>query len=157
VSWHQPSSSEISTIINNSKRIAIVGASKDPARAAFFVLTYLKSSTEYTLFPVNPKEDEILGLKVYHSLQEIAEPIDVCVVFRRHDVLDEVLDEAIAAKAKVFWMQLGIHNDAVAERGVSAGLTVVQNKCIKIEHARFHGGLHLAGFDTGVITSKRLN
>jgi predicted CoA-binding protein len=70
--------------------------------------------------------------------------------------MEEFLDEALEVGVKVFWMQLGITNEAVCERGVQAGITVVQDRCIKIEHARFHGGLHLAGFDTGVISSKRM-
>jgi predicted CoA-binding protein len=76
-------------------------------------------------------------------------------VFRKPDAISEVMGEAIAIKAKTFWMQLGISNQEVAEKGAAAGLNVVQNRCLKIEHARFNGGLHLAGFDTGVINSKR--
>ena len=76
-------------------------------------------------------------------------------VFRKPDAISEVMDEAIAIKAKTFWMQLGIANQEAAEKGAAAGLNVVQNRCLKIEHARFNGGLHLAGFDTGVINSKR--
>jgi predicted CoA-binding protein len=154
--WQEPTNLEISQIINNSKNVAIVGASNDQSKASFFVLTYLVGSTDYKLFPVNPKEDSILGLKVYRSLKDIPESIDICVAFRRHDALDEVLNDALEIKAKVLWMQLGIENDSVAERGSKEGIKVIQNRCLKIEHARYHGGLHLAGFDTGVITSKRL-
>ena len=156
MTWTEPSNQELSTIINTSKNIAIVGASSNTSKASFFVLTYLVGSTNYKLYPINPNEEEILGLKVYKSLKDIKDPIDVVVAFRRPDALDELLDEALEIKAKVFWMQLGITNDEVANRGVANGLKVVQDRCIKIEHARFHGGLHLAGFDTKVITSKRM-
>lgn len=156
MTWTEPSNQELSTIINTSKNIAIVGASSNTSKASFFVLTYLVGSTNYNLYPINPKEEEILGLKVYKSLKDIKDPIDVVVAFRRPDALDELLDEALEIKAKVFWMQLGITNDEVAEKGTQKGIKVVQNRCIKIEHARFHGGLHLAGFDTKVISSKRL-
>jgi predicted CoA-binding protein len=107
------------------------------------------------LFFVNPKLDEILGQKVYKSLADIEEPIDIVDVFRKASDIPGVLDEAIAIKAKTLWMQLGISDQASAERGTAAGLNVVQNKCLKIEHARFAGGLNLAGFNTGVISSKR--
>lgn len=156
MTWTEPSNQELSTIINTSKNIAIVGASSNTSKASFFVLTYLVGSTNYNLYPINPNEEEILGLKVYKSLKDIKDPIDVVVAFRRPDALDELLDEALEIKAKVFWMQLGITNDEVAEKGSKKGIKVVQNRCIKIEHARFHGGLHLAGFDTKVISSKRL-
>lgn len=156
MTWTEPSNQELSTIINTSKNIAIVGASSNTSKASFFVLTYLVGSTNYKLYPINPNEEEILGLKVYKSLKDIKDPIDVVVAFRRADALDELLDEALEIKAKVFWMQLGITNDEVAEKGTQKGIKVVQNRCIKIEHARFHGGLHLAGFDTKVISSKRL-
>ena len=156
MTWTEPSNQELSTIINTSKNIAIVGASSNTSKASFFVLTYLVGSTNYKLYPINPNEEEILGLKVYKSLKDIKDPIDVVVAFRRADALDELLDEALDIKAKVFWMQLGITNDEVAEKGTQKGIKVVQNRCIKIEHARFHGGLHLAGFDTKVISSKRL-
>ena len=154
--WVQPTNQEISQIINGSKNIAIVGASSNTSKASFFVLTYLVASTNYNLYPINPKEEEILGLKVYKSLKEVPVPIDVVVAIRRPDALDELLDEALELKAKVFWMQLGITNNEVAEKGTQKGIKVVQDRCIKIEHARFHGGLHLAGFDTKVISSKRL-
>ena len=156
MTWTEPSNQELSTIINTSKNIAIVGASSNTSKASFFVLTYLVGSTNYNLYPINPNEEEILGLKVYKSLKDIKDPIDVVVAFRRPDALDELLNEALEIKAKVFWMQLGITNDEVAEKGTQKGIKVVQNRCIKIEHARFHGGLHLAGFDTKVISSKRL-
>jgi predicted CoA-binding protein len=98
---------------------------------------------------------EILGHEVYPSLADLPGEPDIVDVFRNPSDTPEVLDEAIAAGAKAIWLQLGIVNEEVARRGEAAGLTVVMNRCLKIEHARFHGGLHLAGFDTGVISSRR--
>ena len=106
------------------------------------------SATHFKIFFVNPRLETILGQKVYKSLADIEEPIDIVDVFRKPADIPGVLDEAIAIKAKTFWMQLGITDDVSAERGVAAGLNVVQDRCLKIEHARFAGGLNLAGFST---------
>ena len=141
--------------MKNSTNVAIVGASDNPARASYFVSTYLLSSSHFKLFFVNPRLETLLGHPVYKSLADIPEQIDIVDVFRKASDIPGVLDEAIAIKAKVFWMQLGIEDQVSAERGAAAGISVVQNRCLKIEHARFHGGLHLAGFDTGVISSRR--
>jgi uncharacterized protein len=135
----------------------MVGASSNPARASHFVATYLlSSSTNYEVWFVNPREREILGRPVYATLADLPGPPDVVDVFRRSSELPAVAAEAVAVGAHTFWAQLGLHNDeavAVAWRG---GLSVVTDRCLKIEHARFAGGLHLAGFDTGVISAKRL-
>lgn len=153
--WHEPDASEISEILRNSKTVAVVGASDNSSRASFFVITYLLASSNFDLYLVNPSVESILGLKTYKSLKDIPVAIDIVDVFRKPSAIPEVLDEAIEIKAKTFWMQLGISNQPEAERGTEAGLNVIQDKCLKIEHARFNGGLHLAGFDTGVINSKR--
>ena len=151
----EPSAVDRLSFMQNAKNVAIVGASDNPSRASYFVATYLLSAAHFKLFFINPKLDEILGQKVYKSLADIAEPIDIVDVFRKPADISGVMDEAIAIKAKTFWMQLGIADQASAERGAAAGLNVVQDKCLKIEHARFAGGLNLAGFNTGVISSKR--
>jgi predicted CoA-binding protein len=104
---------------------------------------------------VNPVVKEILGQPTYASLADLPESPDIVDVFRKHDDLPGVLDEAIAAGAKTLWLQLGSWHEGVAADAEAAGLNVVMDRCVKIEHARFHGGLHLAGFDTGVISSKR--
>ena len=153
--WQEPDASEISEILRNSKTVAVVGASDNSSRASFFVITYLLASSNFDLYLVNPSVESILGLKTYKSLKDIPVAIDIVDVFRKPSAIPEVLDEAIEIKAKTFWMQLGISNQPEAERGTEAGLNVIQDKCLKIEHARFNGGLHLAGFDTGVINSKR--
>jgi predicted CoA-binding protein len=156
MSWTPPSAGERRRILRSARTIAVVGASSNPARASNFVLTYLlSSSADYEVWPVSPREDEILGVRAYPSLAELPGEPDIVDVFRRVDALPEVAREAVAAGAKVFWMQLGLHSDEAVEIACSAGLQVVSNRCVKIEHARFHGGLHLAGFDTGVISSRR--
>nr|WP_276582532.1 CoA-binding protein [Cellulomonas sp. RIT-PI-Y] len=142
-------------LLRRTRSIAIVGASNNPARASYFVTTYLLSGSPYRLFLVNPRETEILGQPVYPSLADLPEVPDLVDVFRRHDDLPGVLDETLAVGAKALWLQLGSWHEEVAARGEAEGLTVVMDRCVKIEHARFHGGLHLAGFDTGVISSRR--
>jgi predicted CoA-binding protein len=154
--WTPPTAGQRLAILRRAKTIAVVGASAKPERASNFVLTYLlSSSTKFEVWPVTPNETEILGAKCYPSLQDLPHAPDVVDVFRRADQLPGVAREAVDVGAKAFWMQLGLHSDEAAEIAAGAGLDVVSNRCIKIEHARFNGGLHLAGFDTGVISSKR--
>lgn len=157
MSWIPPSATERRAMLDNSRSVAIVGASSNPARSSNFVATYLlSSSADFTVYMVNPREEEILGQPVYPSLAALPEVPDIVDVFRRPDDLPEVAAEAIAVGAKIFWAQLGLHNDDAVAMATDAGLRAVTNRCLKIEHARFHGGLHLAGFDTGVISSRRL-
>jgi predicted CoA-binding protein len=154
--WTPPGALERRAILRRAKTIAVVGASSKPNRASHFVLTYLRSnSTEYEVWPVTPNDDEILGLKTYPSLADLPGKPDIVDVFRRPDDLPEVAEEAVAAGTGALWIQLGLHSDEAVRIAHEAELDVVTNRCVKIEHARFHGGLHLAGFDTGVISSKR--
>lgn len=153
--WNAPSARERLGILEQAQTIAIVGASNNSARASYFVGTYLLSSSDFTVWFVNPRESEILGHPAYASLEDLPAAPDIVDVFRKPSDLPEVLDEAIAASATTLWLQLGIEDPEIAQRGHKAGLNVVMNRCIKIEHARFHGGLHLAGFNTGVIRSTR--
>jgi predicted CoA-binding protein len=155
VSWSPPSAVERQAILRRTRSVAVVGASANPARASNFVATYLLSSTDFDVYFVNPNADEILGRTVYPSLDQLPVVPDLVDVFRRPEDLPSVLDATIAVGASTFWTQFGLYDAALAERGVAAGLTVVMDRCLKIEHARFHGGLHLAGFDTGVISAKR--
>jgi hypothetical protein len=104
---------------------------------------------------VNPRETEIYGRPVYPSLAALPAAPDLVDVFRRADDLPDVAHEAVAAQAKVFWAQLGLHSDEAVKIATEGGLAAVTNRCLKIEHARFAGGLHWAGFDTGVIDSRR--
>ncbi|MGP5162929.1 CoA-binding protein [Arthrobacter rhombi] len=154
-SWVGPSAPERLNILRSTQSIAIVGASNKTARASYFVATYLLSSTSYTVYFVNPVLDEILGRPVYASLADLPEVPDLVEVFRKNDDLPGVLDEAIAVGAKTLWLQLGAWHEDVATKAEAAGMNVVMDRCVKIEHARFHGGLHLAGFNTGVVSSKR--
>jgi predicted CoA-binding protein len=154
--WTPPGAAERKAILDRTRSIALVGASSNPARASNFVITYLKSSVcDYDLYPVNPRETEILGLPVYPSLADLPVAPDLVSVFRRAEDCPEVAEEAIAAGARTLWLQLGIWSEEAARLASAAGLDVVMNRCAKIEHARFAGGLHLAGFNTGVISSRR--
>ena len=142
-------------ILQSSKVVAMVGVSSNRSRASYFVASYLKGGEYYKVYYVNPMIDTLFDEKVYASLKDLPEKPDIVDVFRKPADTPAVLDEAIEIGAKTIWLQLGITNDEVAKRGTDAGLNVVMNRCLKIEHARFHGGLHLAGFNTGVINSKR--
>lgn len=153
--WEGPSATERLAILRRSKSIAIVGASTNAARASYFVSTYLLSSSDYRIYFVNPRATEILGQQVYPDLASLPETPDIVDVFRRHDDLPGVLAETIAVGAKTIWLQLGSWHEDVARDAEAAGLEVVMDRCVKIEHARFDGGLHLAGFNTGVISSRR--
>ncbi len=153
--WQGPGAAERLNILHETKSIAIVGASNKPSRASYFVATYLLSSSKYKVYFINPVLDEILGQPVYKSLADLPETPDLVEVFRKHDDLPTVLDEALAVGAKTLWLQLGSWHEEVAARAEAAGMDVVMDRCVKIEHARFHGGLRLAGFNTGVISSKR--
>ena len=153
--WTGPGAAERLAILRRTRSIAMVGASANPARASFFVATYLLSSSPYDVYFVNPRATEILGRPVYPSLADLPVVPDMVDVFRRHDDLPSVLDETLAAGARTLWLQLGSWHEDVARRAEATGLEVVMDRCVKIEHARFHGGLHLAGFDTGVISSRR--
>ncbi|MFW2332630.1 CoA-binding protein [Ilumatobacter sp.] len=147
--------SERLTLMQATTSVAIVGMSANPARASHFVATYLAGRTDWQLFFVNPRETEILGQPVYPTLDDVPDTVDVVDVFRRTDDLPSVVDDAIGAGAGAVWFQLGLEHDLASTTAVEAGLDVVQNRCLKIEHARFAGGLHTAGFDTGVIDSRR--
>ncbi len=133
-----------------------VRASPNPARASNFVATYLLASTDYDVYFVNPNATEILGRPVYASLADLPEVPDLVDVFRRRADLPAVLDDVLTLDGvSVFWTQFGLLDEDVAKRAEAAGLEVVMDRCLKVEHARFHGGLHLAGFNTGVISSRR--
>ena len=157
--WVGPSAPERLNILRNTRTIAIVGMSDKISRASYFVAPYLQSASPYKLYFVNPilaaKGKLVLGQPVYPSLQDLPEVPDLVEIFRRNEDLPGVVQEAVDLGAKTVWMQLGSWSEEAAAIGEAAGLNVVMDKCVKIEHARFHGGLHLAGFNTGVISSKR--
>lgn len=144
----------IQRILRRMRRVAIVGASANEVRPSFFVAYYLKRMG-YDLTPVNPQYEEILGLPCYPSLSAIPNPPEVVDVFRRPEEVGEIVDEAVAIGAKALWLQFGVINEKEARRAEEAGLAVVMDRCMKIEHGRYHGGLQWAGMRTGVITAKR--
>jgi predicted CoA-binding protein len=154
--WESPSATERLAILDRTKTVAMVGVSSNPARPSYFVATYLlSSSTDFVVWFVNPRETEILGRPVYPSLSDLPEVPDLIDVFRRAEDLPGIAEEVVATGSRTFWAQLGLRNDEAARIAHDAGLAVVMDRCLKIEHARFAGGLHLAGFDSGVISSRR--
>ena len=147
-------------ILRQYKHIAVVGVSANQYRPSHFVAIYLQAEG-YDIIPINPRYagQTLLGKRVYATLteaKEAGEQIEIVDVFRRAEDVPPIADEAIAIGAKVLWLQLGIINDQAVQKAQQAGLIAVQNRCIKIEHARFHGGLHTVGLNTGVIMSKKL-
>ncbi|HKS43968.1 MAG TPA: CoA-binding protein [Amycolatopsis sp.] len=155
MTWTPPTARQRLAILSRTRSVTLVGASANPARPSFFVATYLLSSSRYRVNFVNPRLNELLGQPVYASVADVPGGVDLVSVFRKHDDLPEVAEEVVKAGASTLWLQLGLWHEAAAERGAEAGLDVVMNRCVKIEHARFAGGLHLAGFNTGVISSRR--
>ncbi|RUQ99290.1 CoA-binding protein [Labedella endophytica] len=153
--WTGPDAKQRLQILRNARSIAIVGASPNPARSSFFVGTYLQQSSDYRVYFVNPNADEILGQKAYPDLASLPEVPDIVDVFRKPSDIPSVVDEVLAIGAKTIWVQLGIWNEEAAYDAEARGLTVVMDRCIKVEHARFHGGLHLLGFDTGQISARK--
>ena len=153
--WVGPGAKERLGILRRAKSVAIVGASPNPARSSYFVGTYLQQSSDYRVYFVNPNADTILGEKAYRDLASLPEVPDIVDVFRKASDIPSVIDDVLAVGASTVWVQLGVCNEEAAVYGEEHGLTVVMDRCIKVEHARFHGGLHLMGFDTGVISSKK--
>lgn len=147
-------------LLQQYRHVAIVGVSADPYRPSHFVAIYLQAEG-YDIIPINPRYagQTLLGKRVYATLteaKEAGEQIEVVDVFRRAENVPPIAEEAIAIGAKVLWLQLGIRNEEAAGKAQEAGLTVVQDRCMKIEHARFFGGLHTVGLNTGVILAKKL-
>ena len=124
--------------MRGAKTIAVVGLSSNPMRASHEVAAYLQSAG-YRIIPVNPNETEVLGEKAYARLEDIPEAVDIVDVFRRSEDVPPVVESAIGIKAKVLWMQLGIENAEAAEKARAAGLMVVENACLLVEHKRRRG------------------
>lgn len=141
-------------ILERYRRIAMVGLSSNPFRPSHFAAIYLLSEG-YEVLPVNPRETEVLGRKSYPSLLEVPRPVEVVDIFREPAAVPAIVEEAIEVGAKVIWMQLGVIHEAAAERARQAGLEVVMDRCMKIEHARFFGGLNTIGMNTAVVSAKR--
>jgi len=141
-------------ILHDVHTIAIVGLSRSWHRPSNFAAKYLQEHG-YRVIPVNPVYDEVLGEPCYPSLEDVPEPIDVVDCFRAADEIPALAAQAIALKAKVLWTQIGIINNDAARTARAAGLDVVMNRCMKIEHARLFGGLNFVGVNTKVISAKR--
>jgi predicted CoA-binding protein len=143
-------------ILRETKTIAMVGLSANWNRPSYFAAKYLLDRG-YKVMPVNPaaKGQEILGQKVYGSLDELPVKADMVDIFRNSEAAGPITDEAIKHGAKVVWMQLGVVNEAAAKRAEDAGLKVVMNRCPKIEHSRLSGTIEWHGIASGVITSKK--
>lgn len=144
----------IQRVLLNSKTIAIVGLSKNPLRASHFVGFYLRRHG-YRVFAVNPREKEIFGEPSYASLHDVPEPVDIVNVFRAPDALPAIAKEAVAIGAKSLWCQFGVINEEGARIAEEGGLSVVMDRCIKVEHARYVGRMHWLGFNTERVTSVR--
>jgi predicted CoA-binding protein len=141
-------------ILTRSRTIAVVGLSQNWYRPSYFAAKYMQDFG-YRIFPVNPNYDEVLGERCYPTLSAIGQPVDIVDCFRKSEEMVPIAREAVAIKAKVLWMQLGIRNEEAAKIASDAGLDVVMNRCVKIERARLLGGLNWAGVNTGVISAKR--
>jgi predicted CoA-binding protein len=150
---------QINRLLDSARTVAVVGLSTDRQKASYFVAGYLRDEG-YRIVPVNPKADFILGEKAYPDLASIPFPVDLVDIFRPPRDIDAIVDQAIARQQKgidapAIWMQLRIVNFPAAERAVAAGLTVIIDKCVKMEHARYRGGLHFAGMNTENISAKK--
>ncbi len=145
---------KLKRILNTSRTIAVVGLSTQWHRPSYFAAKYMQEHG-YRVIPVNPAADSIMGEKSYKSLRDIPEKVDIVDCFRRPAEIPAIAEDAIAIGAKVLWMQLGVTNAEARKRAESAGLEVVEDHCVKIEHGRFFGGLGWAGVNTRVISAKR--
>jgi predicted CoA-binding protein len=147
-------SEKLRRILRSSRTIAVVGLSAHWHRPSYFAAKYMQDHG-YRIYPVNPMYAEVLGERCFKSLRDIGEPVDIVDCFRKSEEIAALAEDAIAIGAKVLWMQLGVRNAAARGRAEGAGLEVVENHCVKIEHGRFFGGLGWAGVNTKVISAKR--
>jgi len=144
----------IQRVLHNAETIAVVGLSGNELRASNFVGYYLKRHG-YRVIPVNPRESKILGETCYASLRDIPAPVDVVNVFRTPDALPGIAREAVAIQAGALWCQFGVINSEGAQIAEDGGVTVIMDRCLKVEHARYVGRMHWLGFNTQRITSVR--
>lgn len=146
----------IRAILANARSFVFVGASANPSRPSYFAMKYLLAKG-YRIIPVNPGQagKEILGQKVYESLADISEPVDVVDIFRAREAAPGIAREAVAIGAKVVWMQLGIRSDEAAKIAEDAGLQVVMNRCPKIEYGRLSGEIGWMGVNRRLIDNRK--
>jgi predicted CoA-binding protein len=147
---------EIRALLSRARNVAMVGLSADEVRPSYYVAVYLKGEG-YNLFPVNPRYAGglILGRPVVASLRDITAHIDIVDIFRRPSEVPSIVDDAIAIGADAVWMQLGVVNEEAARRARAASLTVVMDRCMKIEHGRHLGRMRTMGLATGIISARR--
>jgi uncharacterized protein len=144
----------IQRLLHNARTIAIVGLSGNELRASNFVGYYLKRH-DYRVIPVNPRETGVLGEPSYPSLLEVPEPVDIVNVFRTPDAVPGIAREAVAIHAGALWCQFEVISEEGAAIAEDGGVTVIMDRCLKVEHARYIGRMHWLGFNTGRITSLR--
>lgn len=144
----------IQRVLFSAKTIAIVGLSKSELRASYFVGYYLQRHG-YRVIPVNPRETEILGERSYKSLSDVPVPIDIVNVFRAPEALPAIADEAVTIRAGNLWCQFGVIDAEGARIAMAGGVSVIMDRCLKVEHARYIGRMHWLGFNTHRITSVR--
>ena len=144
----------IQRVLYAARTIAVVGLSSNSLRASYFVGYYLKRHG-YRVIPVNPRETEILGETCYPSLTDVPEPVDIVNVFRAPAALPEIAQEAVAIGAGALWCQFGVINFDAAKIATDGGVTVIMDRCLKVEHARYVGRMHWLGFNTQRITAVR--
>ena len=144
----------IQRVLHTAKTVAIVGLSSKELRASYFVGYYLKRHG-YRVIPVNPRETQVLGEQSFQSLADIPVPIDIVIVFRAPDALPAIAAEAVAIGAGTLWCQFGVINEEGAKIAEDGGVTVIMDRCLKVEHARYVGRMHWLGFNTQRITSVR--
>lgn len=147
---HAPA--QLHSILRGHRRVAMVGLSANPLRPSHFVAIYL-ANRGYEIIPVNPGEKEILGQRCYPSLRAIDGPVEIVDVFRAPRFVPAIVEEAIEVGARVIWMQFGVIHAQAAQMAIGAGLQVVMDKCMKVEHARFDGGLTSMGLHTGLVSA----
>ncbi|WP_333842092.1 CoA-binding protein [Pelomicrobium sp.] len=150
----EPDIPTLRRILKENRVIAVVGISAHWYRPSFFAAKYMQDHG-YRVIPVNPSYREVLGQKCYPSLLDIPEQVDIVDCFRKSADIPPIADQAIAIGAKVLWMQIGVVNLDAAQKALAAGLEVVMDRCVKIEHARLFGGLNWVGVNTRVISAKR--
>ena len=141
-------------ILRSCRTIAVVGLSAEWHRPSYFAAKYMQEHG-YRIIPVNPRYPEILGERCHPDLESIGEPVDMVDVFRRTEDVPPIARQAVAIGARCLWQQIGVKNEAAAQLAADAGLDVVMDRCVKIEHARLFGGLHWAGVNTGVVSARR--
>ena len=151
------SDAHLRDVLKRTKRVAVVGVSMNPVRASYFVVRYL-GLKGFDVVPVNPRHagEQLFGQNVIGSLSEIEGEVDMVDIFRRSEVVPEIVDEALArfSGLKTIWMQIGVRNAQAAAKAEARGVTVIQNRCPEIEYQRLFGELRMGGFATGVISSR---